>query len=105
MVCGRKCCLFCLFMSSWGFLMLNLLGIFFYIKSLNLLEALPLPHNFRSPEEFKEQADAAYLKVSIRCFVAAVVYLGFVFMSIVFIRRDIKRRKRLYKGGAPRHRH
>ncbi|XP_016999523.2 ribonuclease kappa-B [Drosophila takahashii] len=99
MVCGRKCCLFCLFMSCWAFVMLNLLGIFFYIRSLNLLESLPLPHHFNSRKEFQEQADAAYLEVSIRCFVAAVVYLGFIIISIVAIRRDIKKRKRLYKRG------
>eukprot|EP00099_Drosophila_melanogaster_P020211 NP_611644.1 uncharacterized protein Dmel_CG11269 [Drosophila melanogaster] len=99
MFCGRKCCLFCLFMSAWGFLMLNLLGIFFYVQSLMLLESLPLPHHFPSQEAFKEQADEAYQDVSTRCFVAAVFYLGFVFIAIVAIRRDNKRRKRLYKRG------
>ncbi|EDV55560.1 ribonuclease kappa-B [Drosophila erecta] len=98
MFCGRTCCLFCLFMSSWAFLMLNLLGMFFYVQSLMLLESLPLPHQFNSMQSFKEQADEAYQDVSTRCFVTAIVYLGFVFIAIVVIRRDNKRRKRLYKA-------
>ncbi|XP_039479753.1 ribonuclease kappa-B [Drosophila santomea] len=102
MFCGRTCCLFCLFMSSWGFIMLNLLGVFFYVQSLMLLESLPLEHQFNSMERFKEEADEAFKYVSTRCFVTAVVYLGFMFIAIVAIRRDNKRRKRLYKRGAMR---
>ncbi|XP_017045171.1 ribonuclease kappa-A [Drosophila ficusphila] len=103
MVCGRKCCFFCLFMSFWGFLMLNLLGICFYLRSLMLLNDLQLPQDFNSPESFKEYTEVAYQEVSIRCFIAAVIYLGFVFVSIIAIRRDNKRRKRLYKRQNMRH--
>ncbi|XP_017077141.1 ribonuclease kappa-A [Drosophila eugracilis] len=99
MVCGRKCCFFCLFMSSWAFVMLNLLGIFFYIHSLILMESLPIPHHFNSQREFEEQADEAYFLLAIRCFVTAIVYLAFVFIAIAVIRHENKKRKRLYKRG------
>ncbi|XP_016990597.1 ribonuclease kappa [Drosophila rhopaloa] len=97
MVCGRKCSFFCLFMSSWAFLMLNILGICFYLRSLVLLMDLPLPLIFHDPEDFKAKAEEAYQTVAIRCFVTAIVFLGFVFISIIAIRQDNKKRKRLYK--------
>ncbi|KAI8035856.1 ribonuclease kappa-B [Drosophila gunungcola] len=99
MVCGRKCSFFCLFMSSWAFIMLNLLGIFFFVRSLVLLKDLPLPAHFKDLGDFKTRAEEAYHTVSIRCFITAVVYLGFIFISIIAIRQDRKKRRRLYKRG------
>lgn len=97
MSCTRKCSLFCLFMSSWGFLMLIVLGACFSVKSLVLIHDLPLGHSFSGPEDFKGNADVAYSVVALRCFVTAIVYLVFVVISAIVFHKDNKRRKRLYK--------
>ncbi|KAH8356284.1 uncharacterized protein LOC110177731 [Drosophila serrata] len=97
MVCGRRCSLFCLFMSTWAFLMLVVLGVCFSIHSLVLVGDLPLPGSFAGPDEFKELADEAYSKVAMRCYVTGIVYLLFVVISAIVFHRDNKRRKRLYK--------
>ncbi|KAH8290833.1 hypothetical protein KR054_006301 [Drosophila jambulina] len=97
MACGRRCSLFCLFMSTWAFLMLIILGVCFSINSLVLVEDVPLHGSFSSPEHFKKRADEAYSLVALRCYVTAIVYLAFVVVSAVFFHRDNKRRKRLYK--------
>ncbi|KAH8238721.1 hypothetical protein KR038_008181 [Drosophila bunnanda] len=97
MVCGRRCSLFCLFMSTWAFLMLIVLGACFSIHSLVLVRDLPLRGSFAGPDEFKERADEAYSKVALRCYVTGVVYLFFVVISVICFHKDKKRRKRLYK--------
>ncbi|XP_017094157.1 ribonuclease kappa-B [Drosophila bipectinata] len=99
MVCGRKCSMMCLFVSVWGFLMLNILGVLFYIRSLDMLRDIHFDHKFEweTVEQFREEADKGFQKNAIRCFITATVYLFFIILSIYAIRRDNKRRKRLYK--------
>ncbi|KAH8316365.1 hypothetical protein KR067_005873 [Drosophila pandora] len=99
MVCGRKCAMMCLFFSVWGFLMLNILGVLFYIRALDLIRDLGWDPKFEwhTLEEFRQEADKGFRKNAIRCFVTGIVYLFFMILSLYAIRRDNKRRKRLYK--------
>ncbi|KAH8252700.1 hypothetical protein KR032_001369 [Drosophila birchii] len=97
MVCGRRCSLFCLFMSTWAFLMLVVLGVCFSIHTLVLVGDVPLGGSFAGPDEFKESADEAYSTVALRCYVTAIVYLFLVIISAILFRRDNIKRKRLYK--------
>ncbi|KAH8401712.1 hypothetical protein KR009_007499 [Drosophila setifemur] len=96
-----KCCTCCLFISVWGVLMLNILGIFFYVKSLGLMGDLPMPKEFTTVADFKAVVDEQFEMVAIRCFVTAFIYLLFVFLAIYLIRRERKRARRLYKRNTP----
>lgn len=68
-VCGPKLSNCCFVLSIWGIIMLVLMGIFFRVESVALLEDLP------PGENTTERYNAA----SINCFVAAAIY-GVVFL-------------------------
>ncbi|KAH8277761.1 hypothetical protein KR018_005615 [Drosophila ironensis] len=96
---GQKCCTVCLFVSIWGFIMLNTLGILFYLEALDLLRDLPWDPKWEwdTLEDFKKRTEEAFQDTAIKCFVTGLVYLFFIFLSIYLIRRDKKKRQLLYK--------
>ena len=66
-VCGPKLSNCCLVLSLWGLLMLVLMGLFFRMESVALLEDLP-------PLEGDETTSELYQTQSMNCFVVAGLY-------------------------------
>ncbi|XP_063995094.1 ribonuclease kappa-B [Diachasmimorpha longicaudata] len=75
-ICGPKYALCGLIISAWGIIQLLLMGIFFFVKSVALIEDLPLEgKKFNSPHEFYMAADWGYLQNAYNCWIAACIYV------------------------------
>lgn len=74
-ICGPKLSLCGLIISVWGIIQLTLMGLFYYIHSVALVEDLPLEHSYRTPQEFYAAADAAYSQNAFNCWIAACIYV------------------------------
>ncbi|XP_044778474.1 ribonuclease kappa isoform X2 [Drosophila simulans] len=59
-ICGPKLSLCGLIISVWGIVQLVLMGLFFYINSVALIEDLPLEEEYHSLEDFYAAANRAY---------------------------------------------
>ncbi|GBP23276.1 Ribonuclease kappa-B [Eumeta japonica] len=69
-VCGPKLSLCCLVLSVWGIVQLTLMGVFYYIEAVALLEDIPLDESHNETtvfniEEFKRMAQLGYSQVGI----------------------------------------
>lgn len=62
------------------------MGIFYQVKSLGLVEYLPLKEHYKTLDEFQKDADGLFQKAAIRCYVSAIVYGFFVVVCLVCIR-------------------
>ncbi|XP_017149296.1 ribonuclease kappa [Drosophila miranda] len=102
MVCGPKCSFFCLFISAWAVIQLTLMGIFFLLNSMALIDDLPLTPIFHSLEDFRAHADVTYQVVAIRCFVTALLYLCFGILSICCIKRNRAKERRALESSLQR---
>uniref|UniRef100_A0A3P9JHN8 Uncharacterized protein n=1 Tax=Oryzias latipes TaxID=8090 RepID=A0A3P9JHN8_ORYLA len=73
--CGPKLAACGIVMSTWGVIMLALLGIFFITHSAGLIEDLPLQKEdlFPDPNPPQRVYDL-YNQVGYNCFIAAAVY-------------------------------
>jgi len=75
-ICGPKLSLCGLILSVWGIIQLTLMGVFYYIHSVALIEDLPLGEkHFATPKEFYAAADAAYGQNALNCWIAACIYV------------------------------
>ncbi|XP_014483386.1 PREDICTED: ribonuclease kappa [Dinoponera quadriceps] len=84
-ICGPKYALCGLVLSVWGIFQLLLMGIFFYFRSVALVEDLPLPENITSLEHFYKMADRGYMQNAYNCWIAACIYvLTFLFSGHQF---------------------
>ncbi|EFN85218.1 ribonuclease kappa [Harpegnathos saltator] len=85
-ICGPKYALCGLVLSVWGIFQLLLMGVFFYIRSVALVEDLPLGNkNFTSLEHFYKVADRGYMQNAYNCWIAACIYvLTFLFSGHQF---------------------
>lgn len=63
-----------------------LMGVFFYVKSVALIEDLPLEgKTFASATEFYEEVDRGYKQNAYNCWIAACIYvLTFLFSGHQF---------------------
>ncbi|XP_064543457.1 ribonuclease kappa [Drosophila montana] len=82
-VCGKKCSLLCLFISIWAIFQLLLMGMSYSMHSLAFLKSLPLKDHYNSLKEFRTEADRAFGELAIRCYVTAVLYACFAFISYI----------------------
>lgn len=61
------------------------MGVFFYIKSVALVEDLPLKEEYGSTEnamkEFYADVDSAYSQSAYNCWIAACLYVGTFLVS------------------------
>lgn len=62
------------------------MGIFYQVKSLALMEYLPLQEHYKTLDEFQKDADGLFKKAAIRCYVSAIVYGFFVVLCLLCIR-------------------
>ncbi|XP_077284384.1 ribonuclease kappa [Arctopsyche grandis] len=80
-ICGPKCSLCCLLLSIWGIIQLVLMGAFYYIRSVALLEDLPLEEHYESVSAFYTAADSAYEQNAYNCWIAACIYVFTLLLS------------------------
>ncbi|XP_012064491.1 PREDICTED: ribonuclease kappa [Atta cephalotes] len=87
-VCGPKYALCGLVLSVWGIFQLLFMGVFFYVRSVALVEDLPLEElkeNLTSKEEFYKVVDRGYTQNAYNCWIAACIYvLTFLFSGHQF---------------------
>ncbi|XP_072762557.1 ribonuclease kappa [Anoplolepis gracilipes] len=85
-ICGPKYALCGLVLSVWGIFQLLLMGVFFYVRSVALVEDLPLGEKqFTSLENFYDVVDRGYTQNAYNCWIAACIYvLTFLFSGHQF---------------------
>ncbi|KAJ6641192.1 Ribonuclease kappa [Pseudolycoriella hygida] len=81
-ICGPKLSLCGLIISVWGIIQLTLMGVFYYIHSVALIEDLPLEEHYSDPAEFYAAADMAYSQNAYNCWIAACIYIVTLVLSI-----------------------
>jgi len=81
--CGPKLSLCCLLLSVWGVVQLGLMGIFFYMKSVALVDDLLLGENYgpKDVDQFYADVDQAYSQNAFNCWIAACLYIGTFLVS------------------------
>ena len=52
--CGPKCSIAVFLLSTWGIVQLGLMSVFFYTKSVALIEDLPLEDSYNSYSEYAQ---------------------------------------------------
>jgi len=57
------------------------MGIFFYVRSVALMEELPLEHSYKTPDEFYLEADRGYDQNAYNCWIAACLYIFTLLLS------------------------
>ncbi|XP_076580825.1 ribonuclease kappa-A [Chaetodon auriga] len=81
LICGPKLAACGVILSTWGVIMLSMLGIFFTTHSAVLIEDVPVTdediHQDTSPQRIYD----LYNKVGYNCFIAAAVYVVFGALS------------------------
>ncbi|XP_014274952.1 ribonuclease kappa-B [Halyomorpha halys] len=73
--CGPKFSLCGVIISIWGIIQLASMGIFYYFKSVALLEDLPIEESYSTPHEFYTAAEAGYKTNAMNCWIAACLYV------------------------------
>ncbi|XP_076220951.1 ribonuclease kappa [Nomia melanderi] len=84
-ICGPKYALCGLILSTWGIFQLLLMGIFFYVKSVALVEDVPLEETYDQVDKFYKEVDRGYTQNAYNCWIAACIYvLTFLFSGHQF---------------------
>ncbi|CAH2089652.1 unnamed protein product [Euphydryas editha] len=73
--CGPKLSLCGLVLSVWGIIQLTLMGVFYYIGAVALLEDLPLGEHHDSIEDFVAEVRKGYNLNAYNCWIAALLYV------------------------------
>jgi len=74
-ICGPKLSLCGLIISGWGIIQLSLMGIFFYMNSVALIEDITLKESYDDINQLKREMDGEYQQNAYNCFIAALLYL------------------------------
>ncbi|XP_011307123.1 ribonuclease kappa-B [Fopius arisanus] len=85
-VCGPKYALCGLIVSAWGIVQLLLMGIFFFARSVALIEDISFGEEILdTPDKFYFAADRGYTQNAYNCWIAACIYvLTFLFSGHQF---------------------
>merc|ERR1712098_182495 len=76
MGCGPKLSLCGVVLSAWGIVQLSLMGVFFYINSVALIEDIPLPkEEYDNIKDLRRDIDMGYVQNAQNCWIAALLYL------------------------------
>ncbi|CAB3231724.1 unnamed protein product [Arctia plantaginis] len=73
--CGPKLSLCGLVLSVWGIIQLTLMGVFYQIRSVALLEDLPLGEHHESITDFLQDVEVGYTTNAYNCWIAALLYV------------------------------
>ncbi|CAD7077317.1 unnamed protein product [Hermetia illucens] len=79
-ICGPKLSLCGLIVSVWGIVQLVLMGVFYYIHSVALIEDLP-EFEYENPEQFYTNVNNAYNQNAFNCWIAACIYVFTLILS------------------------
>ncbi|CAG9795640.1 unnamed protein product [Diatraea saccharalis] len=74
-LCGPKLSLCGLILSVWGIIQLTLMGVFYYIRAVALLEDLPLDPNVHELDLFIGEVESGYTQNAHNCWIAALLYV------------------------------
>jgi ribonuclease kappa len=75
-ICGPKLSLAGCIISAWGIVQLSLMGIFFWIHSVALVEDLNIDEEkISSKGEYVNAMEASYNQNAMNCWIAALLYL------------------------------
>jgi len=82
-ICGPKLSLCGIIISMWGIVQLVLMGFFYYIRSVALVEDLNIgeEHDFKSAQDFYSEADKMYSLNAYNCWIAACLYIFTLVLS------------------------
>ncbi len=58
-----------------------LMGLFFYVQSVALVEDLPMKEHFTDINDFITERDVAFSTNAYNCWIAACLYLGTILVS------------------------
>uniref|UniRef100_A0AAQ4QFR5 Ribonuclease, RNase K a n=1 Tax=Gasterosteus aculeatus aculeatus TaxID=481459 RepID=A0AAQ4QFR5_GASAC len=86
LICGPKLAACGLVLSTWGVIMLAMLGIFYITHSAVLIEDVPVMNHSIYQDGNPERIYALYNKVGYNCFIAAAIYIVFAVFSCCQLR-------------------
>lgn len=81
-LCGPKCSICGLLISAWGIMQLLVMGGLFMWRSVGLIEDLGLEEEYATESEFFTEADRAYNNIAYNCWIAALLYVVTLVVSI-----------------------
>ncbi|XP_070849651.1 ribonuclease kappa-A [Chaetodon trifascialis] len=81
LICGPKLAACWVMLSTWGVIMLSMLGIFFTTHSAVLIEDVPVTDEDIHQDTNPQRIYDLYNKVGYNCFIAAAVYVVFGALS------------------------
>lgn len=74
-ICGPKLSLAGVVISAWGIVQLSLMGIFFWVHSVALVDDLSLEAQYTDANRLRNDMDGAYQQNAMNCWIAALLYL------------------------------
>ncbi|KAM6894454.1 ribonuclease kappa-A [Lycodopsis pacificus] len=77
LICGPKLAACGIVLSTWGVIMLAMLGIFFTTHSAVLIEDVPVTDDSVYQDGNPQRIYAMYNSVGYNCFIAAAIYILF----------------------------
>ncbi|KAG6451194.1 hypothetical protein O3G_MSEX006973 [Manduca sexta] len=86
------CAIYCMLLSIWAVIQLVLMGIFYKMETLVLIEDVE-PEEYTDYDDFIAKTKANYSIVAINCWIAAVIYLIFIGISYLGIKKAQKSAK------------
>jgi len=81
-ICGPKLSLVGVILSAWGIVQLSLMGVFFYTKSVALIEDVPLEEEYESGAKLITDMETGFQQNALNCWIAALLYLVTLCVSV-----------------------
>jgi len=84
-ICGPKLSLCGVILSAWGIVQLSLMGVFFYTKSVALIEDIPLNEEYTgetAQTDLLRDIDTGFQQNALNCWIAALLYLVTLCVSV-----------------------
>ncbi|PZC83174.1 ribonuclease kappa [Helicoverpa armigera] len=87
------CGICCSLISVWGIIQLTLMGIFYYVEAVTLLEDVEA-EEYDDYEDYIHKTEHNYAAVARNCWIAAAIYLVFLALSYTCIIKARSRKKK-----------
>ena len=71
-LCGPKLSLCGVVLSIWGIIQLSIMGVFFYINSVALIEDINLEETYSSMDRLRTDMDKGYQQNALNCWIAGI---------------------------------
>jgi len=81
-ICGPKLSLCGVVLSAWGIVQLSLMGVFFYTKSVALIEDVPLEEEYENEQTLITDMETGFQQNALNCWIAALLYLVTLCVSV-----------------------